>query len=217
MPTTGQTGIMPTVHIVDDDESFRTATARLLRAAGYEVRVYGSAAEFLRAHSVNRRAGLSCVLVDVHMPGLSGLDLQEQLAETGEPSSLIFVSGRGDVPMSVRAMKGGALDFLTKPIRKEKLLKTVTMALAKDAEGRTIRDKLHEARQLYRTLSVRERCVFQGVVAGKLNKQMAAEIGAAERTIKVYRRQVLKKMKVDSVAALVRLALQLQDKSGSQP
>ena len=217
MPSAARTAAVPTVHIVDDEDSFRIAVGRLLQAAGYEVRGYASGVEFVRSWSARRRNAVACVLLDVHMPGLSGLDVQEELARTGEPPPLILLSGRGDVPMSVRAMKAGAVDFLTKPIRKDKLLKAVAMALAKDAEARGFRDKRHQIQRLYETLSPREQSVFEGIVSGKLNKQIAADLGAAERTIKVHRRQVLRKMKVDSVAALVHLAIQLRDNPGSQP
>jgi FixJ family two-component response regulator len=210
MPASAQTRIIFTVHIVDDDASFRTATERLLRATGYAVRTYSSAIEFLNSPLVN---GPGCILLDMYMPGLSGLEVQQALATKSEGLPIIFISAHGDIPATVRAMQAGALDFLTKPVSKEALLRTIALALARDTETRSLREKSHETKLFYQTLTPRQRTVFEGVVTGKLNKQMAAELGVAERTIKAHRAQVMKKMRVDSVAGLVHLALQLQERS----
>ena len=207
---TEATKISGTIYLVDDDDSFRTAVERLLRATGYRVRTYSSGAEFARAYPSSARTGVACVLLDLHMPGPSGLDLQEELARTRELLPTVFISGHGDIPASVRAMKTGAVDFLTKPIAKVTLLRAIANALALDAEGQAQREGMQQKRLLFDSLTPQERSVFDGVVSGKLNKQIAADLGAAERTIKVYRRQVMKKMKADSVAGLVRLALELQ-------
>ena len=210
----GRKNVGATVHIVDDDESFRVATERLLQAAAYQVRSYASGADFAGICQMSGRTGLACVLLDIHLPGPDGIDLYERFTGNADTMPAVFISGRGDVPMSVRAMKAGAVDFLTKPIRKETLLRAVAMALEKDAASLAQRDKLQRTRRLFETLSARERSVFHGLVAGKLNKQMAAEIGAGERTIKAYRRRVLEKMKAGSVADLVRCAVVL---GGSLP
>jgi FixJ family two-component response regulator len=210
MPASAQTRIIFTVHIVDDDASFRTAIERLVRATGYAVRTYSSAIELLNSPLVN---GPGCILLDMYMPGLSGLEVQQALVTKGEGLPIIFISAHGDIPATVRAMKAGALDFLTKPVSKEALLRTIALALARDTETRSLREKSHETELFYQTLTPRQRTVFEGVVTGKLNKQMAAELGVAERTIKAHRAQVMKKMRVDSVAGLVHLALQLQDQS----
>ena len=196
----------PCVHVVDDDESFRTAVTRLLQVAGYEVRGYASAGDFLISRPQDARG---CLLLDVNMPGPSGLDLQAALADHDIDLPIVFLTGHGDVPMSVRAMKAGALDFLTKPIEREALFKAVRHALARDAESRETGTRLRELRARYASLTPREREVFAGVVAGRLNKQIAAAIGAAERTVKAHRAQVLEKMHVRSVAELVRAATEL--------
>jgi FixJ family two-component response regulator len=196
----------PFVHIVDDDESFRTAVTRLLTAAGYEVRGYASAGDFLISRTRDARG---CLLLDVNMPGPSGLDLQAALADHGIDLPIVFLTGHGDVPMSVRAMKAGAVDFLTKPVEREALFKAVREALARDVEWRETGSRLRELRDRYASLTPREREVFAGVIAGRLNKQIAADIGAAERTVKAHRAQVLEKMHVRSVAELARAAAEL--------
>jgi FixJ family two-component response regulator len=197
----------PVVHVVDDDDSVRTAVVRLLQAAGHEARGYGSAGEFLLGRSDRNAPG--CVVLDVRMPGPSGLDLQEALARLEVPLPIVFLTGHGDIPMSVRAMKAGAVDFLTKPVSRDALLAAVRTALARDAETRLARERLQSFRTRYETLTPREREVFAGVVAGKLNKQIAGELGTAERTVKAHRAQVMEKMQVASVAELVHVADQL--------
>ena len=194
----------PIVHVVDDDDAVRTAVVRLLQAAGHEARGYASAGEFLLGRSDRNAPG--CAVLDVRLPGPSGLDLQEALARLEVPIPIVFLTGHGDIPMSVRAMKAGAVDFLTKPVRAEALLAAVRNALARDAEARSTRERLQAFRTRYETLTPREREVFTGVVAGKLNKQIAAELGTAERTVKAHRAQVMEKMQVGSVAELVHVA-----------
>jgi len=199
----------PIVHVVDDDDSLRKAVTRLLRAAGYEVRSYGSAGDFALANRENNRRG--CVLLDVRMPGPSGLDLQEALAKEEEPLPIIFLTAHGDVPMSVRAMKAGAVDFLTKPIKRDVLLGAVRTALARDTQLHTSREQLRELRARFARLTPRERAVFDLVIIGRLNKQIAAELGMAERTVKAHRAQVMTKMRATSLAQLVHLADQMRN------
>src|SRR6266508_1013619 len=185
----------PIVHVVDDDDSLRKALTRLLHAAGYEVRAHASAGDFALSDRDNRRG---CVLLDMRMPGPSGLNLQEALAKEDEPLPVIFLTAHGDVPTSVRAMKAGAVDFLTKPIKRDVLLSAVRSALARDLRAR------------FAKLTPREKEVFDLVVAGRLNKQIAAELGMAERTVKAHRGQVMAKMQVTSLAELVHLADKMQ-------
>lgn len=199
----------PIVHVVDDDDSVRTAVVRLLQAVGYQARGYASAGEFLLGRSDRNAPG--CVVLDVRMPGPSGLDLQEALARLEVPLPIVFLTGHGDIPMSVRAMKAGAVDFLTKPVSRDALLAAVRTALARDAETRSAHERRRAFRARYETLTPREREVFTGVVAGKLNKQIAGELGTAERTIKAHRAQVMEKMQVASVAELVHVADQLRE------
>ena len=198
----------PIVHVVDDDDSLRKAVTRLLRAAGYDVRAYASAGEFLLASRENNRRG--CVLLDVRMPGPSGLDLQEALAREEEPLPVIFLTAYGDVPTSVRAMKAGAVDFLTKPIKRDVLLSAVRTALARDVRLHTSHEQRRDLRMRFTKLTPREREVFDLVVAGRLNKQIAAELGMAERTVKAHRAQVMTKMQATSLAELVHLADKMQ-------
>ena len=195
-----------TIHVVDDDESLRTALMRLLRAAGYEVRTYASAGDFLLNKPENAPG---CMILDVRMPGPSGFELQEAIAKLDESLPIIFLSGHGDIPMSVRALKAGAVDFLTKPVRRETLLQAVRTALASSAERRATRELLHSLRSRYESLTPREREVFAQVVSGKLNKQIAAELGACERTVKAHRAHVMEKMQLTSLAELVHAADQL--------
>jgi|SRR5262245_43925303 len=198
----------PIVHVVDDDDSLRKAVTRLLRAAGYDVRAYASAGEFALASRENNKRG--CVLLDVRMPGPSGLDLQEALAREEEPLPVIFLTAHGDVPTTVRAMKAGAVDFLTKPIKREMLLSAVRTALARDLRLHTSHEQRRDLRMRFTKLTPRERNVFELVVAGRLNKQIAAELGMAERTVKAHRAQVMAKMQATSLAELVHLADKMQ-------
>jgi FixJ family two-component response regulator len=197
----------PAVHLVDDDESLRTALSRLLRAAGHEVRAYASAAEFLMARNGPMRG---CLLLDVRMPGgPTGLELHQALVRQGETLPVVFLTGHGDIPMSVQAVKNGAFDFLTKPVRREDLLKTVAAALKTD-------DALSQAgairRELLRkeaSLTPMERKVFQLVIAGDPNKMIAAHLGCSERTVKAHRSQVMKKMGASSLPELVNMAAKI--------
>jgi FixJ family two-component response regulator len=191
------------IHIIDDEESIRTSLSRLLRAAGYEVCVYPSAGEFLLS---NLDGALGCILLDVCMPGPSGLELQQALSRRAQPLPIIFMTGYGDIQMTVNAMKAGAADFLTKPVKRTALLAAIESALARDAETRTQRDETRRWLECFNSLTARERQVFEGVVAGKLNKQIAAELGTAERTVKAHRAQVMGKMSVGSLAELVHIA-----------
>jgi FixJ family two-component response regulator len=195
-----------TIHVVDDDESLRTALMRLLRASGYEVRTYASAGDFLLNKPEN---ALGCVVLDVRMPGPSGFELQEAIAKLDESLPIIFLTGHGDIPMSVRAIKAGAVDFLTKPVRRETLLQAVRIALASSAERRAKSEFLHSLRLRYESLTAREREVFARVVSGKLNKQIAGELGTCERTVKAHRAHLMEKMQLTSVAELVHAADQL--------
>jgi two-component system, LuxR family, response regulator FixJ len=196
----------PVIHVVDDDPSFRTAVTRLLRAAKYEVRGYPSASEFLDSDS---SAGPGCILLDLRMPGASGFDLQQSLARMEERLPIIFLTGHGDIPASVRAMKAGAVDFLTKPVRREALLRAVQNALGVDAQGRAARAVLRELQDRYEKLTAREREVLAHVISGKLNKEIAFDLGAAERTIKAHRARIMEKLRTQSLAELVRLAREL--------
>jgi len=202
----------PIIHLVDDDKSVRTAIARLLRAAGYDVETYDSAGAFLLACPA-RSPG--CILLDVRMPGPSGLDLQEALAKQDGSLPIIFLTGHGDIPMSVRAIKAGAVDFLTKPVKRDALLAAVQTALARDAADRTLYEQLRGWRASHQALTAREREVFERVITGRLNKEIAAELGTAERTVKAHRAQVMGKMRVNSLAELVHVADQLRAADGA--
>src|SRR6201984_649452 len=191
------------VFVVDDDESVRTSLATLLESDGYSVESFASAAEFLtRAPNV----GPACLVLDVRLPGLDGLALQRQLAERGRLEQIVFITGYGDIPMGIQAMKRGAIDFLPKPFDDEALLSAVGQALARSAETRRRRDELAQIRARISALTPREFEVFRLVIAGLLNKQIAAELGAALRTIKTHRGRVMHKLGVTSVAELVQLA-----------
>jgi len=190
----------PVVHVVDDDPSFRTAISRLLRAAGYEVRVYGSAGDFLLEPPVD---GSGCVLLDVRMPGPSGLDLHEAMARRGDTLPVIFLTGHGDIPQSVRAMRQGAADFLTKPVRRSELIAAIRHALARHEADSETSGRRKEMAERFAKLTPREKEVFELVVAGRLNKQIAALLGTSERTVKAHRARIMEKMRVDSVAGLV--------------
>lgn len=206
------TGVV--IRVVDDDQSFRTAVSRLLRAAGHEVREYASAGDFLLAEA-DQEPG--CVLLDLRMPGPSGLDLQASLARSDQSLPIIFLTGHGNVPLTVRAMKAGATDFLVKPVRREALLSAIRIAIEKDRESRARREELRSLRTRYDALSNREREVLEHVVAGRLNKQIASAIGAAERTVKAHRARVMLKMQVTSVAELVRVTDRLLGSRRDKP
>jgi FixJ family two-component response regulator len=199
----GRLPLSPCVFLVDDDASVLKALSRLLRSARLNAVTFSSPREFLDKHDP-RAAG--CIVLDVAMPGLDGLQLQEALARKGSDMPIIFLTGHGDIPMGVRAMKRGAIDFLTKPVNDEDLLKAIRAAIEKDRIQRQSRAELDDIRERLATLTPREHEVLCHVIAGKLNKQIGAELGAAEKTIKVHRGRVMQKMKVPSVAELVRVA-----------
>jgi FixJ family two-component response regulator len=191
------------VYIVEDDPSFRMSVERLIRVAGYDVVAFESADSFLAQHSI-RQPG--CLLLDVQLPGIDGLSLQQKLTESGINLPIIFMTGHGTIPMSVQAMKGGAVDFLPKPVKSQNLLTAVAAAL--ERAGRNVREALERSRinALVDTLSAREKEVMRWIITGKLNKQIAYALGIAEKTVKVHRSRVMQKLKVSSVAELVRLA-----------
>lgn len=191
------------VHVVDDDESMLRALARLLEAAGHEVQTFASAEAFLSRAQPEARG---CVVADLRMPGLDGLQLQAALARSGNPLPVVFLTAHGDIPASVHAMKSGAEDFLTKPVQPESLLASVERALARDVAAADHRGKLDELRRRYHSLTPREREVLRHVLAGKINKQIAADLGSAERTIKAHRSSIMAKMRVQSPAELGRIA-----------
>ena len=206
-PQTPPADETPAIHLVDDDEALRTALSRLLRAAGHEVRVYASAAEFLMARNGPLRG---CLLLDVRMPGgPNGLELHQALVRQGETLPVVFLTGHGDIPMSVQAVKNGAFDFLTKPVRRDDLLKTVDAALEADKvlwQAGTLRRELLRREA---DLTPVERKVLHLVIAGDPNKMIAAELGCSERTVKAHRAQVMKKMGASSLPELVNFAARI--------
>ena len=195
----------PTVHIVDDDASFLAATARLVRASGFAVKTFSSASDFLAQCHADAPG---CVLADLQMPGMNGLDLQSALARSPDPLPILFLTGHGDIPSTVRAMRGGAVDFLEKCAPKEKLLHALKRALARDALARNARARQRELRSRFDALTEREFEVLADVVQGKLNKQIAADLGIHERTVKLHRTAITTKLGVQSVAELTRLTLE---------
>jgi len=191
------------VYLVDDDASVRKSLSRLISEAGYKVQAYASAREFLAREPAK---GPSCVVLDVRMPGVTGLDLQKTLTSAVHELPIIFITGHGDISMSVKAMKAGAVDFLTKPFAARDLLDAIQRAVAKDTRDLDTEARDDEILARVKLLTPRERQVFALVVTGMLNKQIAAELGIGEKTVKVHRARVMEKMRAGSVAALVRLA-----------
>jgi RNA polymerase sigma factor (sigma-70 family) len=189
------------VHVIDDDASFRTAIERRLKLAGYDVETYSSAQQLL--DHLPDVEGPGCILLDVQMPGLSGLDLQSRLIERGSILPIIFVTGYADTPATVRAIKAGAEDFLTKPASSEQLIDAIERAMARYESTRHQRNEINSFRGLVATLTPRERQVFNLIVRGRINKQIAHELGTTERTVKAHRHQVMEKMQVHSLAELV--------------
>jgi FixJ family two-component response regulator len=203
----------PLVFVIDDDESVRKAVARLLRSADYETELLQSAADFLDRPAYR---GPSCVIVDVRMPNLNGIDFQQALIQRRREEQLIFITGHGDIPMCARAMKAGAVDFLPKPFKSRELLKCVERALNRSAEQRGRAAEKDEARRLLDLLTPREFEVMQLVITGMLNKQVAGELGIGEKTVKVHRGRVMQKLGVVSVAELVRLVQKAGIGSGAK-
>lgn len=196
--------MLGTVHVVDDDASFRTAVERRLKKAGYSVATYASARQLLDHLPDESQSG--CILLDVRIPDLSGPELQDRLGKLGSTLPIVFLTGYADVRTTVQAIKAGAEDFLTKPVSSEHLLRVVEQAMERHEASRWVKQKLDTLRELLDTLTPRERQVFEGVVQGKINKQIGRELGTTERTIKAHRHQVMEKMKVRSLAELVSIA-----------
>lgn len=196
-----------TVYVVDDDASFRTAIERRLKNAGYIVATYTSAQQLLDNLPDEEQPG--CILLDVRIPDLSGPELQDRLGQVGSTMPIVFLTGYTDVPTTVRTIKAGAEDFLTKPVSSEQLLRAIEQAIAHHEVSRDVKRKLDILRELLATLTPRERQVFERVVQGKINKQIAQQLGATERTIKAHRHRVMEKMKVQSLAELVSIAERL--------
>src|SRR6266581_683917 len=195
--------VAPVVFVVDDDPSVRRAIQRLVESIGLQVELFASAQEFLRRR---RSDAPGCLVLDVRLPGISGLDFQRQLAQANIHIPIIFITAHGDIPMTVRAMKAGAVEFLTKPFRDQDLLDAIQLALERDRARRQQEAEIAVLRERFESLTPREREVLPLVVSGLLNKQIAAEIGTSETTAKVHRSQLMRKMGADSLADLVRMA-----------
>jgi FixJ family two-component response regulator len=200
-------GDVPTVFIIDDDAGVRDSIQDLVESVGLHAEVFATAKEFLTGE---RRDGPSCLVLDVRLPDTSGLDLQQKLRRAGVAIPIIFITGHADVPMTVKAMKSGAVEFLTKPFREQDLLDVIQRALGRDRRVRESRRQLDELQKRYGTLSAREREVMSLVVSGLLNKQIAAELGASETTVKIHRGRVMQKMQANSLPDLVRMADKLK-------
>ncbi len=194
---------VPAVHVVDDDAGLRTALDSLFRSMGYATRLYGSAAEFMASGAAGR-AG--CLVLDIRLPGTSGLDFQQQLADAGVTMPVILMTGHGDIPMTVRGMKAGAVDFLPKPFREQDMLDAVAAALARDEATRAERSQSDDLRHRFDRLSARERDVMGRVATGKMNKQIAFDLGLSEITVKIHRGNAMRKMGAKTLADFVRMA-----------
>lgn len=201
------TEIKPTIFIVDDDPSVRESTELLLKSVGFNVKTFVSAQDFLKA---NLQEDLGCLILDVRMPGISGLDLQEKLVSAKTPLPVIFITGHGTVPMSVRAMKAGAVDFLQKPFEEQDLLDAINRAITQQRERKSKKDEADRLQQSLKALTSREYEVFSLLVTGMANKEIAHKLGTSERTVKAHRAQIMEKMKAGSLADLVRFAEKLK-------
>jgi FixJ family two-component response regulator len=197
----------PTIYVVDDDPSIRDSMELMLKSVGFDVKAFGSAQDFLK---VNLQQDLGCLVLDVRMPGMSGLELQEKLVSAKTPLPVIFITGHGTVPISVRAMKAGAVDFLQKPFEEQDLLDAINRAVARQREKKSKKDQSKELQLRLTALTTREYEVFSLLVTGMANKEIAFELGTSERTIKAHRARIMEKMNAGSLADLVRFAEQLK-------
>jgi len=197
----------PTIYVVDDDPSVRDSMELMLKSVGFNVKTLGSAQDFLKA---DLQEDLGCLVLDVRMPGMSGLDLQEKLVSAKTPMPVVFITGHGTVPMSVRAMKAGAVDFLQKPFEEQDLLDAINRAVARQRERKSKKDEVEKLQRRLKALTPREHEVFSLLVTGMANKEIAYELGTSERTIKAHRARIMEKMNAGSLADLVRFAERLK-------